>query len=99
MDVDKITTRDMLEILGIDPEKGLPHRGKYNCYLEYGGYDVKTFNDDLLFYFRIEFGLQCGLHIGLPNGTISDICENSRTFHPTQNRLFIEYIHKKVMIA
>lgn len=50
MDVKQITTRDILETLGIVPENGLPQRGEYKCYLEYGGYDVRNFNDDLLFF-------------------------------------------------
>ncbi len=49
----------------------------------------------MLFFFRIKFCIQRGLHIGIPDGTISDICENNRTFHPDQNQLFIGYIHQR----
>lgn len=57
MDVKQITTRDILETLGIVPENGLPQRGEYKCYLEYGGYDVRNFNDDLTFTFNLLIDL------------------------------------------
>lgn len=92
MNINEITTVDLLKLLGVNFEIGLPQKGVYPCELELSKQNLKC-KVDQLFAFHIFDSFSGMLSIEIPNALVLEIYNNNYKFEREKLKLLLEYIH------